>query len=88
MRQNYSLGDPETIASIGEQIYAEKYKNDFEEKFADQFVAIDITTGNAFIAPFAEDAIEKALAIANDGVLHLLRVGATSAYEMSFFHAA
>lgn len=88
MRQDCALVDPEMIASAGERIYAERYKDAFEKKYADQFVAIDVNTEQAFIAPFAEDAIEKALTDAAGCTLHLVRVGAASAYEMSFFLAA
>lgn len=80
--------DPEAVAAAGERIYAERYKDDFEEQFTDQFVAIDVGSGQAFVAPFAEDAIEKAMNVVDGGSLHLVRVGAESAYEMSFFLAA
>lgn len=80
-----SFSSPTAIAAEGERIYQECFKRDYEARFADQFAAIDVRSGKAYVAPYAEDAIDKALASCSAALLHLVQVGAPSAYSMAFF---
>ncbi|WP_342129930.1 hypothetical protein [Hydrogenophaga sp. OTU3427] len=80
-----SMADPSAIAAEGERIYRERFQQEYETKFAEQFAAIDVRSGRAFVAPYAEDAIDKALDSCSTALLHLVRVGAASAYCVAFF---
>ncbi|MGF6349527.1 hypothetical protein [Variovorax sp. W2I14] len=82
------LDDPRAIALLGEQIYAEKYKQRFEAEHPAQFAAIDIHSQQAFVAEYPEEAIEQARASIPECVVHLVRIGSASAYRMSFFFAS
>lgn len=72
------------VVMEGERIYAEKYKQKYEQSFTDQFAAIDVKSGKAFVALYPEDAIEKARTHHKNAVVHLVRIGAPSAYQVSF----
>lgn len=85
MTAETTLDDPRSVAIEGERIYAQRYRSDFEQRFADQFAAIDIRSGCAYVGVFAEDAMREALAASDEGVLHLVHIGSPSAYQMSFF---
>lgn len=79
------LHDPTSIAEEGERIYAEHYRAKFERCYDGQFVAIDLGSEDAFVAPHAEEAVEKAVNKHGDCTVHLVRVGEATAYQMSFF---
>lgn len=73
----------ERIAHAGEKIYDEKYRLDFEREHNGQFAAIDVYTGDAYIADRPEDALRKARKSAPTGIFHLVRVGSPTAYTVS-----
>jgi hypothetical protein len=81
------LGSPEKIADAGERIYAEQYKAQLEATQRGHFVAIDVTTGEGYVAEFPEQALGEARAKAPAGIFHLIRVGAPGAFTVSFGHA-
>ena len=83
-----TFSDLKRVVAEGERIYAENYKQKYEASFADQFAAIDINSGKAFVARYPEDAIEKARAQYRNAVVHLVRIGSPSAYQVSFFFAS
>jgi hypothetical protein len=72
------------IAQAGQKIYDEKYRSECERNHAGQFVAIDVNTERAFIAPGPEEAVEAAQAAEPEAVLHLIRVGARGAFKVSY----
>ncbi len=76
---------PHAIAEKGEQIYREKYRADYEQKFPNKFVAIDITTGNAFVADTPTEAI-LAGQRAEDagGPFHVIKVGSPGVYRVGY----
>lgn len=80
-----TLDDPGAVALEGERIYELRYRSDFECRFPDQFAAIDVQSGQAFVGPFPEDAMRHAISSGGERVLHLIRIGSPSAYRMSFF---
>jgi hypothetical protein len=83
-----TFSDLKKVVREGERIYAEKYKEKYEAAFSDQFAAIEINSGKAFVAQYPEDAIEKARTQIKGGVVHLVRIGSPSAYQVSFFLAS
>jgi len=78
------ISSPRELAERGENIYIEKYKAEYEREFAGKFVAIDVTTGLAYVADSPEDAVERARTEAPKGIFHLLKVGAAGAFRVSY----
>ena len=70
---------PAEIATAAEKIYDEKYRREFERKFHDHHVVIDVKTGEAYRARWPEDAIEAANEAAPKGLFHLIRIGSPGA---------
>ncbi len=79
-----SLTDPGTIAKAAEEIYSSKYKEDFETSHPGQFAVIDVRSGAAYTGEFAEDALGNAREKSPNGVFHLIRIGATGAFRVSY----
>ena len=76
---------PQAIAEKGEQIYRERYQADFEKRFLNKFVAIDITTGNAFVADSPTEAILAGQrAEQASGPFHIIKVGSSGVYRVGY----
>jgi hypothetical protein len=73
---------PEQIASQGEEIYARKYKQDYEKRYYGKFVVIDITTEKAYTGDFSGDALKSAMRDSPRGIFHLIRIGFRAAHKM------
>lgn len=78
----------QAIAEKGESIYKEKYKAEYEKRYFGQYVAIDIETGQAFVATRPEAAIEKAQQAVKGGLFHVIRIGHKGVYHVSHTAAA
>ncbi|MBI3048059.1 MAG: hypothetical protein HYY76_07075 [Acidobacteria bacterium] len=78
------LDSPDRIAEEGQRLYEERHKANLEQNRRGEYVAIDVLTGNAYIAKFPELAIEEARKQAPNGVFHLIRIGAPGAFKVSF----
>ena len=76
--------NPNEIAEVGEKIYEAKYQADYEESRLGQFVVIDVKTEKSYVAPQPEEALEKAKSDSSDGLFHLIRIGATGAFRVSY----
>ncbi len=81
---NYSLSDPEAMAKRGEELYREKYKEKYELEHADEFVAIDVTTGEAYLGQEPAEAFEKAREESPNGLFHLIQIGHAGAFRVSY----
>ena len=78
------LANPDDIANAGEEIYAAKYKAEYEKEHKGQFVAIDVFGEEAaYLGQFAEDALLAARKASPHGVFHLIRIGAPTAFKVS-----
>lgn len=73
------------VVQRGERIYAEKYQQQYESQYPDHYIVIEVNSGAAFLAQYPEDAIAKAQGAVQNGALHLIRIGAPSAYQLSYF---
>ena len=73
----------EQIASLGRKLYDERHREGLEEKHRGKFVAIDVTTGKAYMAEHSEDALEKAYNSSADGFFYLIRIGFPAAFSLS-----
>jgi len=74
---------PQAIAEKGENLYNAKYKAEYEKRYFGQYVAIDIETGQAFVATRSETAIEKAQQAIEGGLFHVIRIGHSGVYHVS-----
>jgi hypothetical protein len=64
------------ISDKGDGIYKDKYKRIYEKRYFGQYVAIDLETGAAFVAPNATAAMRSAQNTGKQGALfHLVRIG-------------
>ena len=78
------LTNPEAVAALGEKIYSERYRKDYEHRFLGQFVVIDIQSEEAFVAPSPEEAVRLARGRMPDGVFHMIRIGEAGAFRVSY----
>lgn len=79
---------PHAIAEKGESIYNSKYKAEYEKHYFGEYVAIDIETGQAFVATRPEAAIKQAQQAIQGGLFHVIRIGHTGVYHVSYTTAA
>ena len=73
------------IARRGEAIYAQKYKQDLEQRASGKFVAINVNSSDATLADSSEEAVRLALQKDPQGLFHLVRVGHHSAFEAGWY---
>ena len=78
------ISNPREAAERGEKIYHDKYKTAFETEHYGKYVAVDITTEEAHVADSPEDAIAIARKHNPRGVFHLVKVGSTGAFRVSY----
>ena len=75
---------PAEIATAAEKIYDEKYRREFERKYHDHYVVIDVKTGEAYRGQWPEEAIQAANETAPKGIFHLIRIGSPGAFRVSY----
>ena len=63
------------VAERGEQIYKERFQAAHEKEYIGQYIAIDIMTKKAYVAPSSEDAVNAAHTESPDGLFHVMRIG-------------
>lgn len=78
------MTDPLEIAERGQKIYEEKYKDAFEREFLNRFAAIDINTGNVYVADSPTEAILSAQRAKQAGPFHIIKVGAAGVYRVGY----
>jgi hypothetical protein len=76
--------NPEAIAELGERIYADRYKDEYESRYPGWFVAIEVNSGEAYPAEVPEKALELGMAAAPEGLFHLIKVGSSGAFRVHF----
>ena len=82
------IKNPNEMAARGEKIYLDKYKAAYEEEHSGRFLAIDVNTEHAYLGDTAEEALETARREAPKGVFHLIRIGHTGAFRVSYSNNA
>ena len=78
--------NPKELAEVGEKIYNEKYRAQYEAEHLGKFVAINIKTGHANLGETPEQALEEARAADPSGLFHLIKVGSPGAFRVSYTH--
>jgi hypothetical protein len=81
---SHPLSNPKAIAERGEEIYRNNYKELYEREQPGKFVAIDITTERDYLADTPEAALEAARAASPTGLFHLIQVGFSGAFRVSY----
>lgn len=76
--------NPQEAAAKGLAIYKEKYQQAFEREHPGKFVAIDITTEQAWVADSPEEALGIAQGKNPNGFFHLIRVGSPGVFRVSY----
>ena len=79
-----ALNTPDKIAEAGRRLYAERHQIRLEKDHSGHFVAIDVLSGEAYVAEFPEQALEQAREKAPSGIFHLIRIGAPGAFKVSY----
>ena len=74
----------QSIADMATKIYAEKYKEEYEEKYLGRLAVIDVNTQSIFVGEFSDDAFTKAKSRAAGGPFHSIRIGHESAFRTGF----
>ncbi len=74
--------DVEGLGARGEQIYNEKYKEEFEKKYWGQYVEIDVNTGKAYVGRTHDEALKRAHKNAPDGFFLVLGIGFDASIRM------
>jgi hypothetical protein len=80
------ISNPKAAAELGEKIYREKYKEQYEREHPGMFVAINVLDEATFISATPEGALDTAYATAPAGIFHLIQVGHAGAFRVSYTH--
>ena len=73
---------PQRIAERAAQIY-DQLDDTLKQEHAGEFMVVDVKSEQFYIAKFSEDAFRLAREGTPHGVLHLIRIGARSAFRVS-----
>lgn len=74
---------PEVVAMLAEQIYEQRYKEDFEKRYWGQFVVVDVESEEAFVAPTPDQAYLQGLRASLTASLFIIRVGFETAFDFT-----
>jgi hypothetical protein len=76
--------NPKAIAELGEKIYDERYRAQYEAEQTGKFVAVNVRTEHATLGDTPEQALEQAKRDDPSGVFHLIRVGSAGAFRVGY----
>jgi hypothetical protein len=80
---SYQPPDPRQIVERGTRIYDQKYRAEYENKWRGRFAAIDITSENAYVADYPEEALTIAKVAAPHGIFYLTHIGSLTTFKSS-----
>lgn len=78
------FANPQEIAEAGQKIYDTKFRANYESKHSGYFVAVDVTTEQAFVAQQPEEALRQAQVASPKGIFHLIKIGSSGAFRVSY----
>ena len=78
-----SISRPREMAERGEEIYARKYKAEYEKKYFGKFLTIDLKSEKAYLGDSDGETLGTALRDAPDSLFYTLRIGFRAAHRMS-----
>ena len=73
--------DPKEIAEKGYAIYREKYREEYEQLYPSEFVAIDLSTEKAYVAHTPEGAVKLLQKENPQSVFHVIKIGSQQAFR-------
>ena len=73
---------PQLLADKGQALYKDKFQSEYEAKYPGKFVAIDTSSGEAFLADSPEQAFAAAQAKNPEGFFYLVKVGSPGVYRI------
>ena len=74
--------NPQAISEAGTRIYVTKYKAEYEARYRDQFVAINLLDQSATLGATVNEALTKAENLHPDGLFHVIRVSHRTAFHI------
>ena len=77
-----NLNDPKQISELGEEIYARRYKAEYEGKYPNKYIAVNISDETVTLGDTASAALAEARKKQPHGFFHLIRVGHPSAFQV------
>jgi len=76
--------NPQAIAEIGEKIYNEKYRDEYERTHIGKFVAISLNSENLYIGDNPVDAYKTAQEAEPTSFFHLIKIGSEGVYKVGY----
>jgi hypothetical protein len=74
-------GSPKQLAEKGYAIYKQKYRQEYEQLYPSQFVAIDLSTEKAYVADTPEGAVKLLQKGNPQSLFHVIKVGTQEAFR-------
>jgi hypothetical protein len=74
-------GKRNPIAEKGYEIYKQKYREEYEQVYPSEFVAIDLSTEKAYVAHTPEGAVKLLQKENPQSVFHLIKIGTQQAFR-------
>ncbi len=65
-------------------MYAAKFQADYEQRYSGQYAAIDVQSGDAYVADRPETATKDAELAGHEGPFYLIRIGHAGVYHLSY----
>jgi hypothetical protein len=81
MRGTIFTGNPKQLAEKSYAIYKQKYREEYEQRYAGKFAAIDLSTGKAYVADTPERAVELLQKENPQSLFHVIKVGTQEAFR-------
>ncbi|MBI3872208.1 MAG: hypothetical protein HY304_03915 [candidate division Zixibacteria bacterium] len=76
------------LARKGEDLYKAKFKADLEKTDSGRYAAIDVHSGECFVADSPEEATRLGAQKHPDGFFHLVRIGHEGVYRLGSFFSS
>ena len=77
-----SISRPREMAEKGIEIYARKYKAEYEQKYFGKFLTIDLKSEKAYLGDSDNATLRAALQDAPNSLFYTLRIGFRAAHRM------
>lgn len=81
-----TITQPDSVAALGEKIYQEKLKTILEPGDTGKFVAIEVNSARYFVAESSNEALQSGINEIPDGIFHLIKIGAPTAFTLTAVH--
>jgi hypothetical protein len=76
--------NPAKIGEKGNAIYQQKYQADYERLHPGKYVAIDVTSEEAFLADTPEEAVKLLQERNPKSFFHLIKIGSPGVFKVGY----